>query len=112
MTGKKGLGTILNMAVASPPRRPFWRRFLPLWGVLLLLVTTPFPEYQLDLRTDESFTATYTRHQTPAMVLEEVRKSRRIFQPEPFILPYRLTGPWKRGELALFRYEISSGEKI
>jgi hypothetical protein len=84
---------------AVPPR-PWWRRWLPFWGVLLLLVTTPFPEYQLDLRTDESFTATYTRHETPTMVLEEVRKNEET--PPVYFLSIWL---WSRvagsGEVAL-----------
>ncbi|NJN68470.1 MAG: hypothetical protein HC884_18045 [Chloroflexaceae bacterium] len=64
----------MNPAEPTLPR-PRWRRWLPLWGMLLLLATTPFSQLPRDLWTDEAFTASYTTHSTVGLVLEDVRKN-------------------------------------
>ncbi|NJN68469.1 MAG: hypothetical protein HC884_18040 [Chloroflexaceae bacterium] len=89
----------MNPAEPTPPR-PLWWRLLPLWGVLLLLATTPFSQLPRDLWTDEAFTASYTTYSTVGLVLEDVRKNEET-PPLYFLLIWLWSRVAGSGEVAL-----------
>ncbi len=73
---------------------------LPLTYAIVLLLTTSFAEMQRDIWADESFTATYTFHATPAMVLEDVRKNEQT-PPVYFLLIWAWSQGVGQSEMAL-----------
>src|SRR5215217_2270872 len=79
-----------DLVTLIPMRIP-WRRLLPLWCVMLMLLFAPWVSFQRDLWTDEAYTASYTAHPTISMVLDDVRKNE-----ETPPISFLLTWVWAR----------------
>src|SRR6266542_1630807 len=85
-----------------------WRRYLPLWCVLLLLAMTPWNTFGRDLDVDEVFTVSYTAHPTPALVLDDVRKNEET-PPLYFLLTWCWAQLFGGGAVAIRTFSLLCG---
>src|SRR6266508_1136911 len=85
-----------------------WRRYLPLWCVLLLLTMTPWNTLGRDLDVDEVFTVSYTAHPTPALVLDDVRKNEET-PPLYFLLTWCWAQLFGGGAVAIRTFSLLCG---